>query len=210
MKNKYFRSAAAFALAMIVACGALTGCTGTKTPTGSQKPPTTQSQQQKPDQQKPDKGQKPGQNKPGQQKPGQNKPGQQKPQENKPGQSEAKVEVGKIEKTATNKSVDTYTITFKDGNTTTFTVTYDADGKKISKIECAADKNGKAHVVEIKDGIWCIDGESTGIKAEDVRGANDANDNKKPDNKKPGNKKPGNNNSSGKKPAQKPGGKGSN
>ena len=69
MKNKYFRSAAAFALAMIVACGALTGCTGTKTPTGSQKPPTSQSQQQKPDQQKPDKGQKPGQNKPGQQKP---------------------------------------------------------------------------------------------------------------------------------------------
>lgn len=193
MKNKTLQRVAVGALALVMACSALTGCAVTKKPTGAQKPPTTQSQQQKPDQQKPDKGQKPGQNKPGQQKPGQNKPGQQKPQENKPGQSEAKVEVDKIEKTATDKTVDTYAITFKDGNTTTFTVTYDADGKKISKIECAADKNGKTYVVEIKDGIWCIDGESTGVKA-DLRGANDTNntnDNKKPNNKKPGNKKPG-------------------
>lgn len=113
----------------------------------------------------------------------------------------------KIEKTATDKSVDTYTITFNDGNTTTFTVTYDADGKKISKIECAADKNGKSYVVEIKDGNWCIDGENTGIKAEDIRGTSGT-DNTKPgsnkdtNNKKPGNTKPGNNKSGNKKPGK--------
>lgn len=66
MKNKYFRSAVAFVLAMIVACGVLTGCTGTKgKQPGNEKPQNSTTQQE---QQKPDKEQKPEQNKPEQDK----------------------------------------------------------------------------------------------------------------------------------------------
>lgn len=47
MKNKYFRSAAAFALAVIVACGTLTGCTGTKgKQQNDQKPQSSVTQQE--------------------------------------------------------------------------------------------------------------------------------------------------------------------
>ena len=89
MKNKYFRSAAAFALAMIVACGALTGCTGTKgKQQNNQKPQSsvTQQEQNKKPAQKPE--QKPAQ------KPGSNKKPAQKPTQ-KPAQKPAQKPGGK-------------------------------------------------------------------------------------------------------------------
>ncbi len=68
--------------------------------------------------------------------------------------------VAGIEKTGTEGNVDTYTITYTDGTTETFTVTNGTDGE-----------DGVSPTVEIgENGNWYIDGEDTGIAAEGPQG----------------------------------------
>ena len=68
--------------------------------------------------------------------------------------------VAGIEKTGAEGNVDTYTITYTDGTTETFTVTNGTDGE-----------DGVSPTVEIgENGNWYIDGEDTGIAAEGPQG----------------------------------------
>ena len=68
--------------------------------------------------------------------------------------------VAGIEKTGTEGNVDTYTITYTDGTTETFTVTNGTDGE-----------DGVSPTVEIgENGNWYIDGKDTGIAAEGPQG----------------------------------------
>ncbi len=77
MKKKTLQHVAAGALALVMTCSALTGCIGTKKPTGTQKPSTSQSEQQKPDQKKSDQKKSGQKNNSGSKKPVQ-KPGGKK------------------------------------------------------------------------------------------------------------------------------------
>ena len=72
--------------------------------------------------------------------------------------------ISSIEKTATEGLVDTYTITFTDGTTTTFTVTNGTNGEQ--GIQGVPGKDGYTPVITIEDGYWYVDSKNTGIKAE--------------------------------------------
>ena len=75
--------------------------------------------------------------------------------------------IASIEKTATVGKVDTYTITYDDGTTSTFTVTNGDDGSQ--GIQGPKGNDGHSPTITIKDGNWHIDGEDTGVSA--VNGA---------------------------------------
>ncbi len=76
--------------------------------------------------------------------------------------------IAKIEKTGTNGLVDTYTITFTDGTTTTFTVTNGAQG--IQGIQGVPGEDGETPVITIVDGYWYINGENTNQPAQGIQG----------------------------------------
>lgn len=78
------------------------------------------------------------------------------------------VSITSITKTSSTGLVDTYTITYSDGNTSTFTVTNGADGSQ--GIQGEPGKDGHTPVITIIDGYWTIDGVSTGIKATGPQG----------------------------------------
>ena len=68
--------------------------------------------------------------------------------------------------TKTEGLVDTYTITFTNGETTTFTVTNGKDGTQgIQGIQGIPGKDGHTPVITIKDGYWYIDGVDTKVVA---------------------------------------------
>ena len=72
-----------------------------------------------------------------------------------------------IEKTSSDGLVDTYTISYSDGSTSTFTVTNGEDG-----IQGEPGEDGKTPVISIgENGNWVIDGVDTGIKAKGEDGA---------------------------------------
>lgn len=74
-----------------------------------------------------------------------------------------------ITKTSSNGLVDTYTIRFTDGSTTTFTVTNGSDGEKGEQGLPGTD--GTTPTVSInEDGYWVINGEVTEIKAQGENG----------------------------------------
>lgn len=76
--------------------------------------------------------------------------------------------VASIEKTKTEGNVDTYTITYTDGATTTFTVTNGNDG--IDGIDGTDGKDGHSPVITIQNGYWYIDNANTNIRAEGLKG----------------------------------------
>lgn len=71
--------------------------------------------------------------------------------------------ISSIEKTNSEGLIDTYTITFTNGNTTTFTVTNGKDG--VQGIQGVKGEDGHTPIITIQDGYWYIDGENTNIKA---------------------------------------------
>ena len=79
-----------------------------------------------------------------------------------------------IEKTATNGLIDTYTITFTNSETTTFTVTNGKDGatgaQGIQGIQGEPGKDGHTPVITIENGNWYIDGVNTNVLAEGLKG----------------------------------------
>ena len=86
-------------------------------------------------------------------------------------QGEAGNGVSSITKTSTEGLVDTYTIIFTDGTTTTFTVTNGADGEQgIQGIQGEKGEDGHTPVITIQNGRWYIDGVDTGKSAEGVKG----------------------------------------
>lgn len=79
------------------------------------------------------------------------------------------VTVTKIEKTSTEGSQDTYTITYSDGTTATFVVTNGEDGKQ--GIKGVKGSDGRTPTISIdENGYWTVDGVSTGIKAKGEKG----------------------------------------
>ena len=77
--------------------------------------------------------------------------------------NEAAKGIESIEKTKTDGLEDTYTITFSDGSTTTFTVTNGKDGTD--------DKDAKDPVITIgENGNIFVNGVDTNIKAEGEKG----------------------------------------
>ena len=74
-----------------------------------------------------------------------------------------------IELTSSSGNVDTYTITYDNGDTTTFTVTNGVDGEQ--GIQGEPGEDGHTPVITIgENGNWYIDGEDTGVLAEGVQG----------------------------------------
>ena len=74
-----------------------------------------------------------------------------------------------IEKTSSEGNVDTYTISYSDGSTTTFTVTNGEDGSQGIQGEKGAD--GHTPTITIGgNGNWFVDGVDTGIKAQGEQG----------------------------------------
>jgi hypothetical protein len=79
--------------------------------------------------------------------------------------------VKSIVKTASEGLVDTYTITFTDGTSTTFSVTNGADGEQgIQGIQGEKGEDGHTPVITIQNGKWFIDGVDSGVLAEGVKG----------------------------------------
>ena len=79
-----------------------------------------------------------------------------------------------IEKTDTNGSVDTYTVTYIDGTTSTFTVTNGAKGEQgeqgIQGIQGEKGDDGHTPVITIQNGYWYVDGVNTNVRAEGLKG----------------------------------------
>lgn len=74
-----------------------------------------------------------------------------------------------IKLTNTSANVDTYTITFDNGETTTFTVTNGVNGEQ--GIQGEPGEDGHTPVITIgENGNWYIDGDDTGILAEGIQG----------------------------------------
>ena len=74
-----------------------------------------------------------------------------------------------IELTSSSGNIDTYTITFDNGETTTFTVTNGEDGEQ--GIQGEPGEDGHTPIITIgENGNWYIDGEDTGVLAEGVQG----------------------------------------
>ena len=82
--------------------------------------------------------------------------------------------ISSIDKTSTEGLVDTYTITFTDGTTTTFTVTNGKDGQNgeqgIQGIQGVPGVDGHTPVITIQGGYWYIDGINTNVLAEGIKG----------------------------------------
>ena len=79
------------------------------------------------------------------------------------------VSVVSIEKTSSNGNVDTYTITYSDGSTSTFTVTNGENGEQ--GIQGYPGADGHTPVITIGgNGNWYVDGVDTGIKAQGPQG----------------------------------------
>ena len=82
--------------------------------------------------------------------------------------------ISSIVKTKTEGLVDTYTITFTNGDTTTFTVTNGADGAQgeqgIQGIQGEKGEDGHTPVITIQNGKWYIDGTDSGVVAEGIKG----------------------------------------
>jgi hypothetical protein len=76
--------------------------------------------------------------------------------------------ISSIEKTLSEGIVDTYTITYTDGTTTTFTVTNGKDG--IDGINGKPGEDGHTPVITIVEGYWHIDGVNTNVRAEGLQG----------------------------------------
>ena len=70
--------------------------------------------------------------------------------------------------TNTSNNVDTYTIYFSDGSTSTFTVTNGVDGSQ--GIQGVPGKDGHTPEITIIGGYWYIDGINSKIKAEGLKG----------------------------------------
>ena len=80
--------------------------------------------------------------------------------------------IASIIKTSSEGLVDTYTITFTDGTTTTFTVTNGADGEQgIQGIQGVKGEDGHTPVITIQNGYWYIDGVNTNQSAVGISGA---------------------------------------
>lgn len=74
-----------------------------------------------------------------------------------------------IKLTNTSANVDTYTITFDNGKTTTFTVTNGVNGEQ--GIQGEPGEDGHTPIITIgENGNWYIDGDDTGILAEGIQG----------------------------------------
>ncbi len=73
-----------------------------------------------------------------------------------------------ITKTGTNDLVDTYTITYTDGTPSTFTVTNGKNG--IQGIEGQKGADGHTPVITIEEGYWYVDGVTTNVRAEGLKG----------------------------------------
>ena len=79
--------------------------------------------------------------------------------------------ISDISFTSSEENVDTYTITFTNGGTTTFTVTNGKDGAQgIQGIQGVPGKDGRTPVITIVEGIWHVDGVSTHQAAQGVKG----------------------------------------
>lgn len=82
--------------------------------------------------------------------------------------------ISNIAKTSTEGLVDTYTITYTNGTTTTFTVTNGADGAQgqqgIQGIQGEKGEDGHTPVITIQNGRWYIDGVDSGVLAEGLKG----------------------------------------
>ena len=70
--------------------------------------------------------------------------------------------------TKTEGLVDTYTITYTDGTTTTFTVTNGAQG--IQGIQGDKGEDGHTPVITVQNGNWYVDGVDTGVQAQGLKG----------------------------------------
>ena len=77
------------------------------------------------------------------------------------------VSVLSITKTSSDGNVDTYTISYSDGSTSTFTVTNGVDGESIKG---DPGKDGHTPDIKIIDGYWTIDGEKTSVPAQGPQG----------------------------------------
>ncbi len=74
-----------------------------------------------------------------------------------------------IELTSSSGNIDTYTITYDNGDTTTFTITNGVDGEQ--GIQGEPGEDGHTPVITIgENGNWYIDGEDTGVLAKGVQG----------------------------------------
>lgn len=79
------------------------------------------------------------------------------------------VSIQNIEKTSTSGSVDTYTITYSDGSTSTFKVTNGVDGSQ--GIQGEKGEDGRTPTISIsEDGYWVIDGVKSTTLAQGVKG----------------------------------------
>ena len=79
------------------------------------------------------------------------------------------VSVASIEKTGSDGLLDTYTITYSDGTTSTFVVANGANGSQ--GIQGLPGKDGHTPVITIgENGNWFVDGVDTGIKAQGPKG----------------------------------------
>lgn len=79
------------------------------------------------------------------------------------------VGIASIAYTSSDKNVDTYTITYTDGGTSTFTVTNGVDGSQ--GIQGEPGKDGHTPVITISnDGYWVVDGEKTTTLAQGPKG----------------------------------------
>ena len=82
--------------------------------------------------------------------------------------------VAKIEKIGTSGLVDTYTITYTDGTTATFTVTNGEKGDKgdqgIQGIQGVPGADGHTPIITIQNGYWYIDGVNTNQAAQGFKG----------------------------------------
>lgn len=84
------------------------------------------------------------------------------------------VSIISISKTSSSGNIDVYTIYYSDGKTSTFSVTNGKDGTNGSNGSDGKDGNdGHAPQITIdSNGYWCVDGQSTGVKAKGENGAN--------------------------------------
>lgn len=91
--------------------------------------------------------------------------GPQGPQGEQGVQGEVGNGISSIEKTLTEGLIDTYTITYTDGTTSTFTVTNGKDGVDgIQGIQGEPGEDGHTPIITIQNGYWYIDGVNTSIK----------------------------------------------
>lgn len=79
--------------------------------------------------------------------------------------------ISSITKSDTNGLIDTYTITYTDGTSSTFTVTNGKDGTPgIQGIQGEPGKDGHTPVITIEHGYWYIDGVNTQQLAQGIKG----------------------------------------